>query len=124
KEHWGELNDSQKAEVKGLLRQLIENNYKRNLKKALDYNTHFGTADRAGDETRVKMKATANGGRSDVHIVYVMRPEGSSFRGLDPVTEGSSVTMNYYRQFHEMLTNKDKGYNYLVQKLKDKVARG
>jgi ABC-type transporter MlaC component len=41
---------------------------------------------------------------------------------VDIVTEGSSLTKNYYDQFHRMLTTQGQGYSYLVQKLRDKIA--
>jgi ABC-type transporter MlaC component len=125
--HWtnGDLNDGQKAEVKGLLRQLVENNYKKNLKKILDYKTDFGDPTGPDAAKHVKMKAQSNSNaRNKANIEYVLRVDGSAWKIIDLITEGSSMTVNYYRQFHEMLTNKDKGYNFLVQKLKDSVAKG
>ena len=41
---------------------------------------------------------------------------------IDIVTEGSSLTKNYYDQFHRMLTTDGQKYPYLVQKLRDKIA--
>ena len=124
--HWDGLGATRQAEVSVLLRQLIENNYKRNLKKTLDYKTDFGKVVGNGDEARVKMKAKSleNNHAPPVTIEYVMRPEAAGWKIVDLVTEGSSLTANYYSQFDEMLTNKDKGYDYLVQKLRSKVAKG
>ncbi len=127
-EHWtnGDLDDGQKAEVKGLLRQLIENNYKKNLKKILDYKAEFGDATGPDTAKHVKMKAQSNANaRTKANIEYILRADGSGWKIIELITEGSRMTVNYYRQFHEMLTNKqDKGYKYLVQKLKDSVAKG
>jgi ABC-type transporter MlaC component len=49
---------------------------------------------------------------------------GSSgkYKVIDIITEGSSMTKNYYDQFHKMLTTADQGYPYLVQKLQKKIA--
>ncbi len=127
-EHWtnGDLDDGQKAEVKALLRQLIENNYKKNLKKILGYKAEFFPATGPDTAKHVKMKATSNANARDKgNIEYILRADGSDWKIIELITEGSRMTTNYYRQFHDMLTNKtDKGYKYLVQKLKDSVAKG
>ena len=123
--HWSGLNDGQKAEVTSLMRQLVEKNYQKNLKKTLKYKTEVKSDKTVGNETRVAIKASDNDSHHapPVNIEYVMRPEGSSWKVIDIVTEGSSLTNNYYSQIHRMLTNKDQGYSYVVQKLKEKVAK-
>jgi hypothetical protein len=42
---------------------------------------------------------------------------------VDIVTEGSSLTKNYYEQFRRKMENPAEGYSNIVQKLKDKVAK-
>lgn len=123
--HWTELNDAQKAEVTTLMRQLVEKNYQKNLKKTLKYKTEVKSDKVVGNETRVSIKASDNESSHapPVNIEYVMRAEGGSWKVIDIVTEGSSLTNNYYAQIHRMLTNKDQGYSYVVQKLKEKVAK-
>jgi hypothetical protein len=39
------------------------------------------------------------------------------------VTEGSSLTKNYYTQFDKMLSTPDQGYAHVVKKLRDKLAK-
>jgi hypothetical protein len=41
----------------------------------------------------------------------------------DVVTDGSSLTKNYYDQFHRMLTTPEQGYAFLLRKLEAKAAR-
>jgi ABC-type transporter MlaC component len=125
--YWGDgtLDDAKKAEVKGLLRQLIENNYKKNLKKILDYKTEFADPTGPDSAKHVKMKAqSSTNARSKAHIEYILRVDGTSWKIIDLVTEQSRMTVNYYRQFDEMLRDSTKGYPYLVQKLKDAIAKG
>ena len=45
------------------------------------------------------------------------------FKVVDIVTEGSSLTKNYYDQFRKKMHNPDEGYPNIVQKLKDKIAK-
>jgi len=129
--HWwtdkdSPLDDARKAEVKGLLRTLIENNYKKNLKKILDYKAEFGEPSGPDNAKHVKMKAqSTSNARNKAHIEYILRLDGSQWKIIELIIEGSKTTANYYRQFDEMLSNpKEKGYNYLVQKLKDSIAKG
>jgi ABC-type transporter MlaC component len=42
---------------------------------------------------------------------------------IDIVTEGSSMTKNYYDQFHRMLTTEGQGYKYMTAKLREKIAK-
>jgi ABC-type transporter MlaC component len=123
--HWEELNDAQKSEVKTLMKQLVEKNYQKNLKKTLKYKTEVKSDKVVGNETRVHIKASDNESSHapPVNIEYVMRQDGGSWKVVDIVTEGSSLTHNYYSQIHKMMTNKDQGYTYVVQKLKEKVAK-
>ena len=58
-----------------------------------------------------------------IQIDYVVRGSPGSYHVVDIITEESSLTKNYYDQFHRMLTNPDQGYSYLVKKLNDKIAQ-
>jgi hypothetical protein len=42
---------------------------------------------------------------------------------VDIVTEGSSLTKNYYEQFRKKMENPAEGYANIRQKLKDKIAK-
>jgi phospholipid transport system substrate-binding protein len=122
--HWETLTDAQKAEVSGLLQKLVSKNYQKNLIKTLDYAITYKGMQAAGGGTRVRTEASNKLQPRDppVQIDYIIvGPEGS-YRVVDILTEGSSLTKNYYDQFHRMLTNPDQGYAYIVKKLNDKIA--
>ncbi len=123
--HWDELTPAQRAEVTSLLRQLVEKNYHKNLNKTRDYDVSFRGAKEVGENvSRIKTEAKSKVKPRDpaVQVDYVILGSGDRYRVVDIVTEGSSMTKNYYDQFHRMLTTPAQGYGYLVQKLKDKVA--
>lgn len=125
--HWEkDLNESQRTEVTGLLRQLVEKNYRKNLNKTKDYDVSYRGARDAGEaitkvRTEAKNKAKP---RDPAYLVdyMIVEKDGGRYRVVDIVTEGSSMTKNYYDQFHRMLTTDGQGYPYMVQKLKDKIA--
>jgi len=126
--HWDTLNGAQQKEVTGLLQKLVEKNYHKNLNKTRDYEVSYRPSKEAGENitkvrTEAKSKAPEKNREPTVQVDYVIMGNGSTYRVIDIVTEGSSMTKNYYDQFHRMLTTADQGYPYLVQKLKDKIAK-
>jgi len=123
--HWSELSEPQKKEVQDLLRKLVEKNYKKNIQKTLDYDITYKGAKESGGDTRVRTEAKSKLKPRDpaVQIDYVVRPAAGGYRIVDIVTEGSSVTKNYYDQFHKMLTTPEQGFPHIVKKLNEKLAK-
>jgi ABC-type transporter MlaC component len=123
--HWGELTDQQKAEVAGLLKKLVEKNYKKNLIKTLDYEvTYMGQKDLGGDaKVRTEAKSKLKPRDPAVQVDYVVKGAGNGYKVVDIVTEGSSLTKNYYDQFHKFLTTPGQGYPHIVKKLNEKIAK-
>jgi phospholipid transport system substrate-binding protein len=123
--HWAELTDAQKAEVTGLLQKLVGKNYQKNLVKTLDYDISYKGNSEAGGITRVRTEATSKVNPRDpaIQIDYLIAGKAGSYKVIDIVTEGSSLTKNYYDQFHRMLTTPEQGYAYIVKKLNDKIAQ-
>jgi ABC-type transporter MlaC component len=123
--HWGELSDAQKTEATDLLRQLVQKNYKKNLAKTLDYMVSFKSSSEGAAGTRVhtEAKSNTNPREAAVMVDYWVAGAAGSYQVVDIVTEGSSLTKNYYTQFHQILTNPQQGYSHLTQKLKEKIAK-
>jgi len=124
--HWKDLSADQQAEVTGLLKKLVEKNYHKNLNKTRDYDVSYRGAKEQGDnlsKIRTEAKSKAKPRDPAVQVDYVIMGNGSQYKVIDIVTEGSSMTKNYYDQFHRMLTTAGQGYPYMVQKLKDKIAK-
>jgi len=125
KQHWNELDAAKQAEVSDLLRQIVRKNYQKNLKRTLNYNiTYTGTRGQGGDVVvRTQAQSRINPRDPVVSVDYVVAgPAGGPFHVVDIVTENSSLTTNYYRDFHRFLTTAGEGYPYLVDKLKKKIA--
>jgi ABC-type transporter MlaC component len=123
--HRGELTDQQKAEVTGLLKKLVEKNYRKNLIKTLDYEvTYKGQKDVDGDsKIRTEAKSKLKPRDPAVQVDYVVKAIGNGYKVVDIVTEGSSLTKNYYDQFHKFLTTPGQGYPHIVKKLNEKLAK-
>lgn len=125
KNHWDELSADQQKEVTGLLRQLVEKNYRKNLTKTKDYDVSYRGAKDSGEnvsKVRTEAKSKLKPRDPAVQVDYIIMGAGP-YKVIDIVTEGSSMTKNYYDQFHRMLTTANQGYPYLVQKLKDNIAK-
>ena len=123
-DHWAAFTDLQKSEVSDLLRRLVEKNYKKNLSKTLDFEVTYAGASTAAGDVAVHTEAKSKSKPRDpaVLVDYVVHGAPGSFRVVDIVTEGSSLTKNYYDQFHRMLANPEQGYPYVVRKLNEKIA--
>jgi phospholipid transport system substrate-binding protein len=123
--HWDGLSEEQKSEVTRLLRKLVEKNTKTNLKKTVDYDVAFkGSRPLATGDTKIRTEAKSrtNPREAPVTVDYLVAGAPGSFKVVDIVTEGSSLTKNYYEQFHRMLTTPGQGYAHVVKRLNDKIA--
>jgi hypothetical protein len=119
------LTAAQRKEVTDLLRKLVEKNLQKNLNKTRDFDVSYSGAKEMGENvSKIKTEAKSKVKVRDpaVQVDYVILGTGDKYRVIDIVTEGSSMTKNYYDQFHRMLTTDGQGYDYLVQKLKDKIV--
>lgn len=121
--HWKQLTDAQKTEIVGLIKKLVQKNYRKNLIKTLDFDVSYKGAKEQSGEFRVKTEAKSKAKPRDpaVQIDYICKPSGGSYRVVDIVTEGSSLAKNYYDQFHRMLTTEGQGYSYIVTKVNTKI---
>ncbi len=122
---WAKYDDGQRTELRSLLEQLVQKTYQRNLLKTLNFDVTFrGSRDVAGD-TRVltEAKDRLKPREPAVRVDYVVKQTPSGPRVVDIITEGSSLTKNYYDQFRKKMANPAEGYPNIVQKLKDKLAK-
>jgi ABC-type transporter MlaC component len=122
---WAGYSDAQKAELKDLLTKLVRKSYRKNLMKTLDYDVSYrGSKDESG-ATKVRTEAKSKVKPRDpaVRIDYVVEQTPAGYRVVDIITEGSSLTKNYYEQFRKKMHDPNEGYPNIVQKLKDKIAQ-
>lgn len=121
---WATLTPQQRAEVSALLRKLVEKNYKSNLTKTLDFAiTYKDTKEQSGDiKVRTEAKSKVKVRDPAFRVDYLVSQKSGSNRVVDIVTEGSSLTKNYYDQFLKMMTTPGQGYPYMIQKLKEKTS--
>jgi len=124
-DQWDKLTDAQKKEFTGLLKQLVTAAYDKNLKKVLPYKISYLSEESKGEsKTLVKMKAThKTDSRADEILLDVLvREKDGKFKVIDIFPEGVSTVDAYRVQFVKIY--KEKGYDELVKKLKEKIAKG
>jgi phospholipid transport system substrate-binding protein len=102
---WSSYTGAQRAEVRGLLERLVRKTYENNLLKTLDYDVQYRGSREGAEATRVmtEAKSRANPREPPVRVEYVVTQTAQGLRVVDIVTEGSSLTKNYYDQFRKKI---------------------
>lgn len=121
---WAGLNDDQRTEFLGLLKQLVQKSIEKNVRSTMNYDVEMLGEDGVDGGTLVKTKATnkKNGREEPVGIDYLLHENGEGWRVKDVVTEGSSMVGNYKSQFVRII--KKDGFDALTKKMKDKLKKG
>jgi phospholipid transport system substrate-binding protein len=122
---WSSYSEAQRAEVRGLLEQLVRKTYENNLLKTLDYDVEYRGSRESAEATHVmtEAKSRLKPREPPVRVDYVVTHTPQGMRVVDIVTEGSSLTKNYYDQFRKKMHNPAEGYPNIVAKLRDKIAK-
>ncbi len=124
--HWSTFDDDQKVELRNLLRQIIEANYRKKLVQTLDYNVDYKLKGAEAAETRVGAVAKvkeASRRIPDAHFEYLVVQTPNGPKVTDIALERASMVKVYYEQFHSMLTDDTKGYAHVVATLRKRIAQ-
>ncbi len=121
---WAKYSDDQKKTLHDLLRQVVENSYRRNLQKTLDYDVTYKGSRDAGGDTRVltEAKSKSRPRETPLRVDYVVKQTPHGPLVVDIITEGSSFSKNLYVQFRKYMQDAG-GYDHIVAKLKEKAAK-
>lgn len=120
--HWSSLDDSQKTEFKGLLRQLIEKTYRNRIADTVDYKVEFVSPATESTETRIQAKAThKNDSRKRASFAYLILKGSNGPKVVDLMIENASLTATYGRMFNEMMSDKNKGYAQVRTTLQNRI---
>ncbi|HVY46505.1 MAG TPA: ABC transporter substrate-binding protein [Minicystis sp.] len=117
---WGNRSASEKAEFTDLLKRLVGQAYKCNLKKIMDFSISYTSEESKDGATLVKSTATKSG-QSPVEINFKVANEGGTWRLQDIETEDVSLVDNNRSRFVQII--KKDGFPALLQKMKDKLAK-
>ena len=121
-DHWSEQSEESRTEFVSLLRQLVERNYRSNLRRTLSFEVAYeGAEDREGEAlVRTRARDRRNRRAPPVAIDYLMRKQGTNWRVVDlTVDEGLSMVQNYRRQFNRIIRRD--GWDGLINRMRSRL---
>lgn len=121
---WAGRTAAEKAQFSDLLKQLVRKAWERNLKATLNFTIEYLGEEAADGRTLVKTKAVSktDAREEPVEIGFKMAQKDASWKVQDLITEGVSLVSSYRSQFMKII--KKDGFPVLLQKMKDKIAKG
>jgi phospholipid transport system substrate-binding protein len=120
---WAARSDAEKAQFADLLKQLVRKAYERNLRKVSAFNIDYVGEEPADGATLVKTMAKSSDPRDEpVEMNFKVAEKDGRWRVADIITEGVSLVGSYRTQFTKII--KKDGFPALIQKMKDKIAKG
>jgi phospholipid transport system substrate-binding protein len=121
---WDERTPSERAEFTSLLKDLVRNAYRRNIKSTLGYEVDYKGEQEAdaGKIVRTVAHNKKNAREEPVSIDYVVHQVSGKWLIADIVTEGSSLARNYRSQFRKVIEKK--GFDELLKRMKAKRDKG
>jgi phospholipid transport system substrate-binding protein len=124
KDSWEQRTPGERAEFTALLKDLVRNAYRRNIKKTLGYEIDYkGEEDGdAGKVVRTVAHNKKNAREEPVSIDYVVHQVDGKWLINDIVTEGASLAHTYRNQFRKIIDKK--GFDELLRRMKAKRDKG
>jgi len=124
KDSWDQRSPSERTEFTKVLKDLVRNAYRRNIKKTLGYEVDYkGEQDaETGKVVRTVARNKKNLREEPVTIDYVVHQVEGKWLISDIVTEGSSLARNYRNQFRKVIQKK--GFDELLKRMKAKRDKG
>jgi phospholipid transport system substrate-binding protein len=121
--HWDDLSDAERKEFQDVLKRLVRNAYRKNLKKTADYDVKYKGSNPAkqGVVVHTVAKSKSNTRDEPISIDYAMHKVDGKWEVYDLVTEGSSLVNNYKSQFGRVI--KKKGFAELMRRMKKKLDK-
>jgi phospholipid transport system substrate-binding protein len=120
--HWDGRSAQERVEFVGLLKQLVERSYKRNLQGTLDYQVRYSDAEAESEGVLVRTVARSkkNPRAPAVSIDYRLHRVGAEWRVYDVITDGVSMVRNYRNQFNRIIDRE--GWSGLIERMRAKLA--
>jgi phospholipid transport system substrate-binding protein len=124
KDSWEQRTPGERTEFTALLKDLVRNAYRRNIKNTLGYEVDYkGEQDGdAGKVVRTVAHNKKNAREEPVSIDYVVHQVEGKWLIADIVTEGSSLARNYRNQFRKVIEKK--GFDELLKRMRAKRDKG
>jgi phospholipid transport system substrate-binding protein len=124
KDSWEQRTPAERAEFTSVLKDLVRNAYRKNLKKTLGYDVAYkGESDAdSGKLVKTVARNTKNNREEPVSVDYVVHQVDGKWLINDIVTEGSSLVRNYRNQFRRVIQKHS--FEELLKRMKNKRDKG
>jgi len=121
--HWDELSPKQRTEFVGVLRELIERNYVRQVHGQPNYDLNFSKEAVNDSEATVDatLDATSNGKKVKVEMEYKLLYKGSRWLVFDVITDEQSMLENYRAEFNKIITKES--FEALLKRMKKRLEK-
>lgn len=120
---WDTLTPDQRVEFGGILKQLIQKSYRKNLSDTSGYEVQYVGVDQGGEGAVVKTLAQNKGNKREkpIAINYVVSSTSARLKVRDVVTDDVSLVGNYRNQFKRII--KKKGFPGLMEQMRKQVDK-
>ncbi|MDX2051102.1 MAG: ABC transporter substrate-binding protein [Polyangiaceae bacterium] len=120
--HWAGLKPEERSEFQDILKKLVRNSYRKNLKKTLGYDVKFNGEKKQAPGILVQSVAKSRKDkRADpVQVDYLLHKVKGAWRVRDIVTDRASLVTNYRQQFNRII--KKDGFPALITRMKAKLS--
>jgi phospholipid transport system substrate-binding protein len=124
KDSWDDRSPAERSDFSALLKELVRNAYRRNIKKTLGYGVEYVSEldGEAGKVVHTVATNSHNKREDPVNIDYVLHQVNGTWRIADIVTEGSSLVRNYRNQFRKVIQKHS--FEELLKRMKAKRDKG
>lgn len=121
---WALRTPAEQAQFSDLLKQLVQNAYEKNLRKTVDFRIDYLSEVPVGEAVTVTTKAVSqvDAREEPIEIAFKMVQRDGRWLVGDIITEEVSLVSSYRSQFTKVV--KKDGFAVLIQKMKDKIAKG
>jgi phospholipid transport system substrate-binding protein len=121
--HWDEITPKQRTEFVGVLRDLIERNYIKQVHGQPNYELGFEKESVNGSEATVDatLEAVSNGKKVKVTMDYKLLYKGNRWLVYDVVTDEQSMLENYRAEFNKIITKES--FDALLKRMKKRLEK-
>jgi phospholipid transport system substrate-binding protein len=121
--HWEDLTAKQRSEFVGVLRDLIERNYIKQVHGQPNYELHFRKEAIADSEATVNatLESSGEGKKVMVDMEYKLLFKGSHWLVYDVITDEQSMLENYRAEFNKIITKES--FDALLKRMKKRLEK-
>jgi ABC-type transporter MlaC component len=118
---WDKRTDAERSKFMGLLKQILQNNYRKNLNQTLDFEISYTDETPVGSDFKVTTEAKNLKAPRDPVVTanYMLRKRGGLYIIVDVMPEGSSQARQFNKDFTKIIKND--GWDKLIEKMTDKA---